>query len=145
MGGYWAVWRYAAGVRVGPGQAYDIGWAEAVAVELGLLLALHAGLVSKATLGGHTLLVRSDNQGVVAVTNSGRSRSKNTNIVLKNIYRLLAQSQLLLHAEYVASRDNVVNALSRGDIPGFLHGFPSATQHLSPPLPPHLEHLLVPL
>lgn len=144
IGGYWAVWRYADGVRVGPGREYDIGWAEAVAVELGLHLAVHAGIVSKESLQGHTLLVRSDNQGVVAVTNSGRSRSRNTNIVLKNIYRLLTRSQLLLRAEYVASRLNVVDALSRGDVTGFLRGFPAASIHLQPPLPSHLAQLLTP-
>lgn len=144
VGGHWAVWRYADGVCVGPGREYDIGWAEAVAVELGLLMALHEGLVSRESHGGRTLLVRSDNQGVVAVTNSGRSRSRNTNIVLKNIYRSLARSQLLLRTEYVRSRDNVVDALSRGDIPGFLGSFPLATSRSLLPLPAHLTKLLVP-
>ncbi|OSC96257.1 hypothetical protein PYCCODRAFT_1343752, partial [Trametes coccinea BRFM310] len=30
---FWGVW-----VSVGPGQRFNIGWAEAVAVELGLLM-----------------------------------------------------------------------------------------------------------
>lgn len=43
IGRFWAVWRWAPGFLVGPCRAFDIGWAEAVAVELGLRLALHQG------------------------------------------------------------------------------------------------------
>ncbi|OSC96152.1 hypothetical protein PYCCODRAFT_1333801, partial [Trametes coccinea BRFM310] len=35
---FWGVWHYAWRVSVGPGQRFNIGWAEAVAVELGLLM-----------------------------------------------------------------------------------------------------------
>jgi len=35
-----AVWKYALGFQVGPKKAFDIGWAEAVVVELGLHLAI---------------------------------------------------------------------------------------------------------
>lgn len=41
IGRFWAVWRWAPDFRVGPKCAFDIGWAEAVAVELGLRMALH--------------------------------------------------------------------------------------------------------
>lgn len=43
IGQSWAVWQWAPGFRVGPRLAFDIGWAEAVAVELGLRMALHLG------------------------------------------------------------------------------------------------------
>ncbi|KAF5371897.1 hypothetical protein D9757_010604 [Collybiopsis confluens] len=33
---YWAVWTWAPGFKIGPKHRYDIGWAEAVAVELAL-------------------------------------------------------------------------------------------------------------
>lgn len=42
----WAVWRWSPGFRVGPNRAFDIGWAEAVAVELGLRVAIHLGILS---------------------------------------------------------------------------------------------------
>ncbi len=83
--GLWAVWKYAPGFTVGPNQPFDIGWAEAVAVELALRLALHHDVISSATHAGTLLLVRSDNQGVVTVVNKGRSRSSNTNRVLKEV------------------------------------------------------------
>lgn len=38
VGRFWAVWRYTPGVSVGPRKQYDIGWAEALAVELGSTL-----------------------------------------------------------------------------------------------------------
>jgi len=38
---YWAVWHWCPGFAVGPGREFDIGWAEAIAVELGLITALH--------------------------------------------------------------------------------------------------------
>ncbi|KAJ7126509.1 hypothetical protein C8R43DRAFT_820863, partial [Mycena crocata] len=64
--------------------------------------------------------VRSDNSGVVAVTNKGRSKSRETNQILKYVYLLQAQSRVRLKAEHVTSRDNISDALSRGDIPAFL-------------------------
>jgi hypothetical protein len=36
LGHHWAVWSWAPGFMIGPHQCFNIGWAEAVAVELGL-------------------------------------------------------------------------------------------------------------
>jgi hypothetical protein len=36
VNGCWAIWKWAPGFRVGAELEHDIGWAEAVAVELGL-------------------------------------------------------------------------------------------------------------
>ncbi|KAF8961317.1 hypothetical protein BDZ97DRAFT_1594301, partial [Flammula alnicola] len=88
-----------------------------VPVELALRVAFHYRIIESANHAGSSFLVRSDNQGVVAVVNKGRSRSRNTIRILKEIYKLLAKNQLSLHSEYVASRDNITDALSRGDIP----------------------------
>jgi hypothetical protein len=38
IGSYWAVWKWAPSFKVGLRQDFDIGWAKAVAVELGLWL-----------------------------------------------------------------------------------------------------------
>jgi hypothetical protein len=45
VNGHWAVWKWAPGFVVGPGKQSDIGWAEAMAVELGFCLALHLNLI----------------------------------------------------------------------------------------------------
>lgn len=40
MSQFWAVWKWAPGFKVGTGREFDIGWAEAVAIELGLRIAI---------------------------------------------------------------------------------------------------------
>jgi hypothetical protein len=140
VGGFWAVWKWAEGFSVGPKQRFDIGWAEAVAVELALHVAFHMRLLHP----GH-FLVCSDNSGVVSVLNSGRSRNQETNLILKNIFVLLSKQLIRLQAMHVTSRSNVTDALSRGDIAGFLKGFLSAHTKCSVPLPLHLKDHLIPL
>ena len=90
LGTYWAVWKWAPGFLVGPRRVYDIGWAEAVAVELGLRVAINRHFLSSGPVSGQTFLVRSDNAGIVFVTNKGRSRSWETNQILKHMYLLQA-------------------------------------------------------
>lgn len=144
IGQFWAVWKWAPGFKVGPKQDFDIGWAEAVAVELGFRIAVDRRLLVAASPALTQFLVRSDNSGIVAVTNKGRSRSRETNQVLKHIYQLQARQGVRIHAEYVSTRDNIADALSRGDVAGFLAGFPSVTTQVSLPLPSHLVGKLVP-
>ena len=145
IGTHWSAWRWAPGFRVGPKQPFDIGWAEAVAVELGLRMAIHLGIISPSLSQGMHYLVRSDNAGIVAVTNKGRSRSLETNSVLKQVYRLQAENGIRLHATYVSTHSNIADALSRGDITTFLAGFPSASTPSPIPLPLHLVGKLTPL
>jgi hypothetical protein len=144
VGNQWAAWKWATGVRVGPRQQFDIGWAEAVAVELGLCLVLLQGYKCRTNQHQTHFLVRSDNAGVVAVLNKGRSKSSNTNAILKHIFNLQACSGLRIFAEYVQSRDNVSDALSRGNLSEFIQNFPTAAMRAYPSLPPHLSSLLVP-
>ncbi len=143
VGRFWAVWRYAAGVTVGPRKRFDIGWAEALAVELGLALARHHGILDTLDRHQSRILVRSDNMGVVHIINNGRSRSSAANQVLKRIYAALAEQRRSLRAVYITSEENAADALSRGDISGFLAKFPQATLRSDFLLPPSLQDLLV--
>jgi hypothetical protein len=136
---FWAVWQWAPGVIVGLKRQFNIGWAEAATIDLAVHLAIAEGFLSL----GH-YLVRSDNSGVVAALNKGHSRSREMNIILQNIYIVLAQHGARLTAIYIPSRTNVVNALSRGDIPSFLKGFPQVHTRSNPALPSHLSQLLIP-
>ena len=129
-------------MKVGPHQLYDIGWAEAVAVELGLLMARHHGLLENARQKSRCIMVRSDNSGVVHTLNKGRSRSQNTNEVLRRIYMALAHDAIHLQAVYVPSRDNIADALSRGDVAAFRAGFPTAVTRSDLELPQDLRRLL---
>ncbi len=54
----------------------------------------------------------------------------------------MARHQVLLNAVYVPSRDNIADALSRGDIAAFLAGFPGVTARTDFSLPPSLSPLL---
>lgn len=114
-------------------------------MELGLYFAICSNTFTR--LPPHTarILVRSDNAGLVAVVNKGRSRSRPTNDVLQSIYHLLADLGLLLHAEHVAGEDNVSDPLSRGDVTAFLSRFPTAQRQVWFPLPPHLHGKLISL
>lgn len=142
-GPFWAAFRWASPLMVGPSCEFDIGWAEAVAVEMGLRLVIETGQLSAAAMSNQ-FVVRSDNTGVVAVINKGRSRSSNTNTVLKRIYATLAIHGIHLSALYVSSADNCADPLSRGDVQGFLSRSVQAAVYHSPSIPSELTHLLHP-
>jgi hypothetical protein len=136
---FFAIWKYTPGFQVGPKRAFNIGWAEAVAVELGLCLATQFHL-----LQGSNILVHSDNSGIVFVVNKGCSQSKETNKILKHVYLLQAKANICLHATYVPSHEIIADALSQGQISEFLQGFPSAHTKVTIPLPDHLIDKLIP-
>ncbi|OJA18034.1 hypothetical protein AZE42_12281 [Rhizopogon vesiculosus] len=144
VGNNWSVWRWAPGFWVGPNCPFDIGWAEAVAVELEMRLALHLGIISPSAAHGNHYLIRSDNIGIVTVTNKGCSRSLKTNTILKHVYQLQAENQVHLQAIYVPTCSNIADALSWGDIATFIAGFPGISNPASVPLPPHLGDKLIP-
>jgi hypothetical protein len=141
--GHWAIWCWAPGFKVGPKRDFDIGWAEAAALELGLRLALQLGIIPAGTAQNTVYLVRSDNAGIVAVANKSRSRSAQTNAILKHVYHLQAGNGIRLHTTFVPTRTNIADALSRGDVSSFLAGFPNAIASAPIPLPPHLADKLV--
>jgi len=142
IGEFWAVWRWAPGFRPGPGSEFNIGWAEALAVELGLCLLLHLGPRVVRRSDHNHILVRSDNTGVVDTLKKGRSRSTEANKSLKRIHLLLASSGLVLCSRHVTSRDNISDALSRGDVTGFLAGCPGASEKVSLAPPVCLRSML---
>ena len=126
---------------MGPKQRFDIGWAEAIIVEIGLRVAIKYALVNRSL--GANFLVRSDNMGIVTVTNKGRSRSLETNIVLKRLYLLQARLGIRLRTVYVPSTKNISDPLSRGDVVSFLQAFPSITERIVFELPSHLSSRLI--
>jgi hypothetical protein len=86
----------------------NIGWAEMVAIELGLLLAVHYGFSDV-----HFVL-KSDNQGVIHAIEGGKSRSPEQNRVLQRITSLLSQNKLWISSCYVPSLQNLADRPSRG-------------------------------
>ena len=86
----------------------NIGWAEIVAIELGLLFAVHQGYSDM------HFLIRSDNQGVIHAIQGGKSRSPEQNLVLQRITLLLSHHRLWIFSLYVPSLDNLADPPSRG-------------------------------
>ena len=94
-----------------PGWAKDgrnIGWAEMVAIELGLLFAVHQGYSDV------HFTVKSDNQGVIHAIEGGKSRSPEQNSVLQRITSLLAHHKIWISSFYVPSVDNLADRPSCG-------------------------------
>jgi hypothetical protein len=145
VGSHWGMWTWTADVRarIGPGRNFDIGWAEAVAVELGLLMSVAGGMLSTRPSNVAQILVQSNNSGVMAIVNKGRSCSQNTNNVLRWTYAIFAGLGIMLNAIQIAGKSNWVDALLQGNILGFLRKFPAATTCTSIALPLVLSNKLV--
>lgn len=105
LNGSWDYWRLREGWK---SKGRDIGWAEMVAVELGL-----RALVERGYSGVHVKL-RSDNKGVVGALDAGKSRSVQSNRVLQRIVACMLDNDLWLSVEWVASEDNPADEPSRG-------------------------------
>ena len=127
IGNRWRAWRLLPGWQ---GAGRDIGWAEAVGMELLIytILSLHA-------LPG--LQVFGDNTGVVEGWWSGRSRNPETNRVFKRIHKVLAAQDSVVVTRYVSSGQNPADDPSRGRHP--------PSHLLLPPikLPDEIIHLIV--
>jgi hypothetical protein len=86
----------------------NIGWAEMVAIELGLLFAVHRGF------SGVHFVIKSDNQGVIHAIQGGKSRSPEQNLVLQRITALLLYYKIWISSSYVPSLQNLADRPSRG-------------------------------
>jgi len=128
----WDFWKFK------PGWAKDgrnIGWAEIVAIELGLLFAVRCGYTDT------HFLIRSDNQGVIYAIEGGKSRSSEQNTVLQRITLLLSRHKFWISSLYVPSADNLADLPSRGLPPPGRHRTAS-TFTLPPTLQPFLSRPL---
>ena len=109
----------------------DIGWAEAVAIEIGLLLAIARGFTHL------HIPLRSDNEGVIHSIAAGRSRNPTVNLILRNIFSLIQTHNIWLSVTYIESTNNLADKPSRGIPP---NDIPRTSTPLS--LPPHLSSYL---
>jgi hypothetical protein len=103
--GSWNAWRLRQGWKT---DGRDIGWAEMVAIELGLRTAIAAG-----TRDTH-FVIKSDNMGVIGALSSGKSRNLQQNRVLQLIVTLMRSHGLWITSEYVPSASNIADLPSRG-------------------------------
>ena len=111
---------------------HNIGWAEFIAIELGLLCAISQGHQNT------HFTIRSDNQGVIHAIQGGRSCSPEQNLVLQRILLLLSTNSLWISLLYVQSASNLADRPSRG-----LPAFNSSRFPTSLAIPPHLEPFFI--
>lgn len=106
--GTWDHWRLIPGWK---SDRRDIGWAEMVAEELGLLAVIESGLSNA------TFVLKSDNQGMIGALQRGQSRNGQQNEVLQRITALLLEHNLWITSEYVPSEANTSDEPSCGVAP----------------------------
>jgi hypothetical protein len=128
LDGHWLAWELLPGWK---SEGRDIGWAEMVAVELAVLVLIHA------QFRNCHLVLRSDNQGVVGALSGGKSRNPQQNAVLRRIVSLFREADIWLSIEWVSTDDNLADKPSRGLFPP-LHNIFSPI----PPLPTYLSRFL---
>jgi hypothetical protein len=121
----WLAWELLDGWRA---NGRDIGWAEMVAIDLGLRALVRSGL--------RDVHVRfhSDNQGGVRALKAGRSRNVVQNDILQRLSSFALEHGIIISVEWVRSCDNLADGISRGIFP------PSRSRFSSPPpLPAYLK------
>lgn len=104
----WWAWRLLHGWK---SDGRDIGWAEAVALELAVDGAILSG-VRNAAITCHC-----DNQGVVHAWAAGRSRNVHQNSIILRIMTKALAANLHVQVRYIRSKDNPADAPSRGLAP----------------------------
>ena len=127
LGDKWRAWRLVPGWNA---EGRDIGWAEAIAMEL-----LVTTVLQHHALPGFR--VYGDNNGVVEGWWTGRSRNAETNRVFRRIHKLLDKCNSTLTTRYVNTAHNPADGPSRGIFP--------SRQLLLPPinLPDDLKPFIV--
>ena len=101
----WDFWKFQPGWDK---NGRNIGWAEFVAIELGLLFAINHGY------SDFHFRIKLDNQGVIHAIEGGKSRSPEQNTVLQRITLLLSSHRLWISSFYVPSLENLVDPPSHG-------------------------------
>lgn len=124
VGVHFAVWRWTPEAlrllqQTQGRRPLHINWAEAVAVELGLLLVAWLGDTARIQLDPHRPIeVVSDNAAVVAAFTKGRSRSRIVNEAIRAGHEIMASRAWLIRPVHIPGVDNVTaDALSRGLMP----------------------------
>ena len=128
--GSWDFWKLIPGWDK---DGRNIGWAEMIAIELGLRFAVHLGFSDT------HFVVKSDNQGVIHAIEGGKSRNPEQNRVLQRITSILSNYKLWISSLYVPSLENLADRPSRG-LPAINYPRSTSTFVLPSVLTPYLLH-----
>jgi hypothetical protein len=107
IGDEWDAWKWSAPWH---NEGRDIGWAESVAVELAARILCERGVANAA------ILIRGDNQGVVGSYGRGRGRNLHVNLAIRRTEIIGTSSNILYILEYVQSKLNKADPISRGEL-----------------------------
>jgi len=131
IGDRWDAWQWKAPWHF---EGRNIGWAEAVAVELVARILLERGLSNAA------VLIRGDNQGVIGSFGRGRGKNFHVNLAVRRTDIIASSSNMVYILEYVDSSHNKADPFSRGEMGLFEK---KITEYISLPeeLCPFLEHV----
>lgn len=125
----WNAWTLVQGWK---GSGRDIGWLEAIAVELAVRILFDQGLSNS------TIIIHSDNQGVIGAFRHGRSRNFHVNLCIRRVEALAMASNVLHLLTYTESAKNKADPISRGEIGSLSSRLPS------PELPSELVNFILP-
>jgi len=103
----WDAWRWKAPWHF---EGRNIGWAEAVAVELAAHILLERGLSNA------VIVIHGDNQGVIGSFGRGRGRNFHVNLAVRCMDAIAASSNMLYKLKYVESSQNKADPISRGEL-----------------------------
>jgi hypothetical protein len=116
LGGKWNAWTLIQGWK---GSGRDIGWLEAIAVELAARTLLDQGVMDSA------VIIHSDNQGIIGAFKHGRSRNFHINLCIRHVKALVMASNVLHILTYTESAQNKADPISRGEIGSLSSRLPS--------------------
>lgn len=107
FGDRWDTWRVKEGWK---GEEWNIGWLEAIAVEL----AVHTLF----DMGWHnaSVIIRSDNQGVIGAFQKGQSCNFQVNLSIHCVKAIVMESNVFHTLQYIESAQNRADATSRGEV-----------------------------
>jgi len=130
LNGRWLAWQLKPGWDT---AGRNNQWAEMVAVELGLRVAISAGVHST------TIIIRSDNMGVIRALETGNEKHDQRKEVLDTILDIARSSDITILPNWVSTKLNLADKPSRGEFSSKTLLFP--TQLL---VPFHLSELIYP-
>jgi hypothetical protein len=99
----WQLWRFRPGWQA---EGHNIGWAEMLAIKLGLCTVIAAGFWDT------HFKVKLDNTGVIGSLASGKAYNLAHNRVLQQIVALMWAHGMWITSKYIASADNITDNLS---------------------------------
>jgi len=139
MDDQWLAWKFTDAVPL-TGKSPDVSWTEMLAVEIGLWTTVHWATWQERNANSISILVRSDNAGVVKAIEKQSANPLLQQQVLSRILDMVDEYDIQLSMKWISSMENLADNPSRG-----VPGLNATLLSYVPPVPRHLAHLLIPI